>query len=98
LHREATASDPKDDAKPPIPPAGPESPKPPIPPAGSGEAKAGRRSQCEPFHADIESKLKQGLSAQRIYQDLICETGFAGGYDAVKRYVRKLKAKRGTGK
>jgi transposase len=63
--------------------------KPSIPPTGSSR---GRRSQCEPFHGEIEARLDLGLSAQRIYQDLVCETGFAGSYDAVKRYVRKLKA------
>ncbi len=31
-----------------------------------------------------------GLSAQRIYQDLTAEHGFGGGYDAVKRFVRRL--------
>jgi len=33
--------------------------------------------------------LEQGLSYQRIWQDLH-EDGFAGGYDAVKRYARRL--------
>jgi transposase len=37
----------------------------------------------------IGSKLDQGLSAQRIYQDLVAEAGFEGGYDSVKRYVRR---------
>jgi hypothetical protein len=31
-----------------------------------------------------------GLSAQRIYQDLVSEHGFTGGYDSVKRFVRRL--------
>src|SRR6516165_4209688 len=30
-------------------------------------------SQCEPFRAVILAKLEQGLSAQRIYQDLIAD-------------------------
>jgi transposase len=33
-----------------------------------------------------------GLSAQRIYQDLVSEHQFAGSYDAVKRFVRQLGA------
>jgi hypothetical protein len=33
-----------------------------------------------------------GLSAQRIYQDLSVEGGFADSYQSVKRYVQKLKA------
>jgi transposase len=53
---------------------------------------AGRRSACEPFRACIEAGLAQGLSAQRLYQDLRSEHGFADGYDAVKRFVRALGA------
>ena len=33
-----------------------------------------------------------GLSAQRIYQDLVEEKGFADSYESVKRFVRKLRA------
>lgn len=80
--------------KPAIPPAGSESipapaesPKPAISPAGS---KAGRQSHCEPFRAIIEAGLDRGLSAQRIYQDLVAEQQFAGSYDSVKRFVRQL--------
>ena len=36
------------------------------------------RSQCEPFRPMILAKLEQGLTAQRIYQDLVTEHGFAG--------------------
>lgn len=32
-----------------------------------------------------------GLSAQRIYQDLVTEHGFSGSYQAVKRFVRQLR-------
>jgi len=39
----------------------------------------------------IQEQLAQGLTAKRIYQDLISEQGFSGSYDSVKRYVRKLK-------
>jgi hypothetical protein len=34
--------------------------------------------------------LDAGLSAQRIYQDLVSEQPFAGSYDSVKRFVRQL--------
>jgi transposase len=51
----------------------------------------GRPSKCQP-HADlIASKLELGLTAQRIYQDLVNEVGFSGSYQAVKRFVRSLK-------
>jgi transposase len=79
------------DSKPAIPPAGGSEfdfeSKPAIVPPGS---KAGRTSQCEPFSATIETALLAGLSAQRIYQDLVSEHQFAGGYDAVKRFVRRF--------
>ena len=51
-----------------------------------------RKSQCEPFRAQITSAWEAGLSAQRIYQDLVSDHQFAGSYDAVKRFVRKLGA------
>jgi transposase len=60
---------------------------PAISPTGS---KSGRVSQCEPFQALIQAGLDRGLSAQRIYQDLVSEQQFAGGYDSVKRFVRQL--------
>jgi transposase len=49
------------------------------------------RSRCEPYREPIETWLEQGLSGQRIYQDLVCEYGFEGSYDSVKRFVRSLK-------
>jgi transposase len=38
----------------------------------------------------IVSKIEAGLTAQRIYQDLVAEHGFAGKYHSVRRYVRRL--------
>jgi predicted transcriptional regulator len=58
-------------AKPAIPPTGSDTigdSKPAIVPAGSA---AGRKSQCEPWRQQIEAAVAQGLSAQRIYQDLV---------------------------
>jgi transposase len=52
----------------------------------------GRQSKCAGFEAVIARKLEAGLSAQRIYQDLVGESGFAGSYQSVKRSVQKLKA------
>jgi len=43
-------------------------PKPAIVPTGS---RAGRKSQCEPFREQITLSAEAGLSAQRIYQDLV---------------------------
>jgi len=55
------------------------------------EAEAGRPSQCEPHRARIDAKLDEGLSAQRIYQDLVAEVSFSGSYQSVKRFVRQLR-------
>ena len=38
----------------------------------------GRGSRCEPFRETIRKKLDQGLSAQRIWQDLVSQSGFTG--------------------
>lgn len=52
-------------------------------------ARSGR-SACEPYRDVIQAKLDQGLSAQRIYQDLVSEHGFAARYWSVRRYVQRL--------
>src|SRR5215470_17038447 len=54
--------------------AGKEDSKPAISIAGTG---AGRRSRCEGFAEVIGAKVEVGLSAQRIYQDLVEEQGFS---------------------
>lgn len=76
-------------AKPAIPAPGTDGgsePKPAISTAGN----PGRRSQCEPYRQNIDEKLDQGLSAQRIWQDLVSDHGFTGSYSSVKRFVRQL--------
>jgi len=55
--------------------------------------RLGRLSDCEPYRALILAWLEQGLSAQRIYQDLVGEHGFAGSYWSVRRFVGRLQAK-----
>lgn len=52
-------------------------------------ATPGRPSCCQPFAQHIEAAAAVGLSAQRIYQDLVSEHGFTGSYQAVKRFVRQ---------
>jgi transposase len=73
-------------------------------PSGSGEVKIGQApigsetpgarvkqaTLCEPYRALIESKLAAGLSAQRIFQDLVSAHGFPGKYHSVRRFVRRL--------
>lgn len=58
--------------------------------ATSPEAPSGVRSLCEPFRSVILAKLEAGLSAQRIFQDLVSDHGFAGKYYSVRRYVSRL--------
>ena len=57
----------------------------PNPIAGSGPGPA---SACEPFRTVIEAGVERGLTAQRIWQDLCEEHGFAYGYLSVQRFVR----------
>ncbi|MBL9166692.1 MAG: helix-turn-helix domain-containing protein [Verrucomicrobiales bacterium] len=81
-------------SKPAIPPPGSTPPTEPqaVEEVGSKPAMlpAGRRSQCAAFRDTIVAKLELGLSAQRIYQDLVSEHQFAGGSDSVKRFVAKM--------
>lgn len=63
-------------------------------PSGSKPANApigppGPQSRCEPYRDTIRAKTAEGLSAQRIYQDLIAD-GAAVSYDSVRRYLRRL--------
>ena len=48
-------------------------------------------SFCEPFRAAIELGLSRGRNARAIWQDLVLDNGFGGGYQTVKRFVRKLR-------
>jgi transposase len=72
--------------------------------AGASAEAPRTHSDCRPHHAVIVAKLEQGLSAQRIYQDLAADHGPAPGavpgaasgqapsYYSVRRYVAKLGA------
>lgn len=55
------------------------------------KAPPGSRSLCEPYRDLIVEQLELGLSAQRIFQDLVTEHGFGGQYHSVRRFVGKLK-------
>src|SRR6266851_6715616 len=48
-------------------------------------------SFCEPFRDAIELSLSRERNAAAIWQDLVSESGFRGGYQTVKRFVRKLR-------
>lgn len=59
-------------------------------PAISTAGSAGRRSAAAAYRDVIAGKLDQGLTAQRIFQDLVEEFGYAYSYESVKRFVRGL--------
>ena len=66
---------------------------------GSAEERAGKSpgvqigsqtSTCAPWQEQIEKGFKEGLSVQRIYQDLVSEHGFDGSYHSVRRFLLRL--------
>src|SRR5271166_2060141 len=63
------------------------------PEAGRGQAASPqpspRASACEPYREAIELGLSRGRNARAIWQDLVCEYGFASSYQSVQRFVRK---------
>jgi|SRR5579872_833017 len=82
-------------AKSPTPPQVPTDSGAPVDPKShtSGEVPtdpAPGRSQCEAHRAFITTELGKGRNAMAIYQDLVEHHGYAGSYDAVKRFARKL--------
>ena len=65
--------------------------QPVLPPTVADGNRSPSTSTCEPFREAIELGLSQGRNAMGIWQDLISQTGFSGGYQTVKRFVRKLR-------
>jgi transposase len=51
------------------------------------------RSACEPHRETIELGLSKGRNAKGIWQDLVDSSGFAGGYQSVKRFIGRLRGK-----
>ena len=48
-------------------------------------------SASEAYREMIELELSRGRNAMGIWQDLVDRHGFTGGYQSVKRFVRKLR-------
>jgi transposase len=48
-------------------------------------------STSEPYRELIEAGLLHGRNAMSIWQELVDRHGFAGSYESVKRYARKLR-------
>ena len=67
----------------------------PVGPGNGGQPRGiGRASECEPWRELIRAKCDLGLSAQRIYQDLVAEHGYTGSYYSVRRFVHRLEGSR----
>jgi transposase len=58
------------------------------------ESRQTSASACELYRETIQLGLSQGRNAMGIWQDLVDVYGFAGGYQSVKRFVRKLRGMR----
>ena len=56
------------------------------------ESRSPRLSKLDPYRRIIEARLAEypGLSAVRLF-DEVQATGYPGGYDQVKRYVRTVR-------
>src|SRR5258708_26527121 len=78
-------------SRPAISPPGSESDPAPEPAISTPGSTAGRQSLCQPHLTQIEAAVAGGLSAQRIYQDLVCDHRFGGSYQAVQPFVRPLR-------
>jgi transposase len=48
-------------------------------------------SACEPFREIIELGLSRDRNAMAIWQDLVSDHGFQGGYQSVRRFAYKLR-------
>ncbi|TWU37900.1 hypothetical protein Q31b_46890 [Novipirellula aureliae] len=59
--------------------------------AGSTTVSAVSTSQCAGMREVIEEKLRHGMTAQRIFQDLQIEHAVEGSYWSVPRFVKKLR-------
>lgn len=53
--------------------------------------RAPAASACEPYRELIVEAQGRGRNAVAIWQDLVDDHGFGGGYASVKRFVRKLR-------
>jgi len=59
--------------------------------ATRGRFASPSHSRCEEHRAFIEAEVAKGRNAMAIYQDLVEHHGFVGAYNAVKRFVGRLR-------
>jgi hypothetical protein len=55
-----------------------------------GSERRDSASACTIYRERIEADLRRSRNAMSIWQDLVDEHGFAGGYQSVKKFVRSL--------
>jgi transposase len=58
--------------------------------AGKQPGRSPSASACTAYRELIEIGLSRGRNAMAIWQDLVDTSGFTGGYQSVRRFVRKL--------
>ena len=58
----------------------------------AADARPSRKSCCEPHRAFIEAEFTKGCHGVAIYQALVEHHGYTDSYDAVKRFLRPLRA------
>src|ERR1700731_2515171 len=51
-------------------------------------------SACEAYRELIEQGLGRGRNGKAIWQDLVSDNGYGGSYQAVKRFIQKLRGPR----
>jgi transposase len=59
--------------------------------ASENSQGAGSASSCEPYREIIELGLSRDRNAMAIWQDLVSDYGFQGGYQSVRRFAYKLR-------
>ena len=64
---------------------------PAVPPDSPSPGRSPTASACEPYRETIELGLSRGRNAMAIWQDLVDTCSFAGGYQSVRRFVRKIR-------
>ena len=60
-------------------------------PGGELQRSPGPSSACDPYREVIELGFRRGRNAMAIWQDLVDQHGFPGGYQSVRRFVGKLR-------
>lgn len=60
-------------------------------PGASRPGQTATASASEPYRELIEQALTRGRNAKAIWQDMVDDYGFKGGYQSVKRFINKLR-------